>query len=269
VYANRDIILLDDPLSAVDARVGRHIFEKCICGLLKDKICILVTHQVQFLPMMSHILLLGAGGVVSGYGSFDELVQQGHALADELKDPGNEAIDTDSAAQRPKELRRTEYSLKGRNSSDGKLVAAERKAQGKISGSIYRDYWLASGGWMAIALVAFFMIGSQALLNISDWALARWVQLDPSERNSDSAIGLYGGLVGAFVIVAVIRAFVFFHRLVKSSQTLHDRMFRAVIATNMLFFDTNPVGRILNRFSRDLGVVDDQLPELFFEFTQV
>ena len=269
VYANRDIILLDDPLSAVDARVGRHIFEKCICGLLKDKICILVTHQVQFLPLMSHILLLREGGVVSGYGSFDELVRGGHALADELKDPKDE-VDGDSGVDRPvATARRTEYSLSGKRESDGRIIAAESKAQGKISGTVYRDYWLASGGWLAIVAVFGLMIGTQALSNVSDWSLANWVQLSPSKRNSDAAIGMYGALVGAFVIVAVIRAFVFFHRVVKSSQTLHDRMFVSVIATSVRFFDTNPVGRILNRFSKDLGFIDDYLPNAYFEFLQV
>jgi ATP-binding cassette subfamily C (CFTR/MRP) protein 4 len=113
------------------------------------------------------------------------------------------------------------------------------------------------------------MIGTQALSNVSDWSLANWVQLSPEDRNSDSAIGLYGGLVAAFVVMAVIRAFVFFHRVVKSSQTLHDQMFKTVIATSVRFFDTNPVGRILNRFSKDLGLIDDYLPATYFDFLQV
>ena len=46
-YAAADVYLLDDPLSAVDAHVGRHIFDQCICGLLQDTTRVLVSHQLQ------------------------------------------------------------------------------------------------------------------------------------------------------------------------------------------------------------------------------
>ena len=72
VYADADIVLLDDPLSAVDARVGRHIFDKCIRGLLLHKCVILVTHQVQFLQPASQILVL-RNGQVESQGTFAEL----------------------------------------------------------------------------------------------------------------------------------------------------------------------------------------------------
>ncbi|XP_067118437.1 ATP-binding cassette sub-family C member 4-like, partial [Centruroides vittatus] len=58
LYLDADIFLLDDPLSAVDVPVAKHIFEKCIKEYLKDKICILVTHQIQFLISTSKILVL-------------------------------------------------------------------------------------------------------------------------------------------------------------------------------------------------------------------
>ncbi|XP_023213002.1 multidrug resistance-associated protein 4-like, partial [Centruroides sculpturatus] len=61
LYLDADIFLLDDPLSAVDVPVAKHIFEKCIMEHLKHKICILVTHQVQFLNPASKILVLNKG----------------------------------------------------------------------------------------------------------------------------------------------------------------------------------------------------------------
>ena len=52
VYSNADVLLLDDPLSAVDAHVGSHLFNECIRGQLKDKCVVLVTHQLQFLKVI-------------------------------------------------------------------------------------------------------------------------------------------------------------------------------------------------------------------------
>ncbi len=76
VYSRREIYLLDDPLSAVDVRVGRRIFEKCILGLLRDRVCILVTHQTHFLPLIDNIIILNESGSVIGSGSYASLVQR-------------------------------------------------------------------------------------------------------------------------------------------------------------------------------------------------
>jgi len=58
IYRDADIYLLDDPLSAVDTHVGRHLFDKCINGYLKNKTCILVTHQLQYLKECNYVIIL-------------------------------------------------------------------------------------------------------------------------------------------------------------------------------------------------------------------
>lgn len=74
VYSNADIYLLDDPLSAVDASVSRHLYDKCINGILKDKIRILVTHQLQYLKNQNHIIVINNGKIEIS-GTFDELLR--------------------------------------------------------------------------------------------------------------------------------------------------------------------------------------------------
>jgi ABC-type transport system involved in cytochrome bd biosynthesis fused ATPase/permease subunit len=61
VYSDHDIYLLDDPLSAVDSHVGKHIFKECITGSLAKKTRILVTHQLQYLPFMDQIIVMDKG----------------------------------------------------------------------------------------------------------------------------------------------------------------------------------------------------------------
>ena len=73
VYADADIYLLDDPLSAVDAKVGRHIFEKCIVGILKKRLRVLVTHNTQYLQHADHVILLEKGRVVERRGYNDTI----------------------------------------------------------------------------------------------------------------------------------------------------------------------------------------------------
>lgn len=72
VYKEADIYLLDDPLSAVDANVGKHIFQECIQQFLKDKICILVTHQLHYLKDVKHLVLMNHGHIAS-QGTYTEV----------------------------------------------------------------------------------------------------------------------------------------------------------------------------------------------------
>lgn len=63
VYKEADVYLLDDPLSAVDTHVGKELFENCVTGFLRDKTCILITHQLQYLKEVDHIIILESGMV--------------------------------------------------------------------------------------------------------------------------------------------------------------------------------------------------------------
>lgn len=76
VYRDADIYLLDDPLSAVDTHVGKILFENCIKTFLKDKLVILITHQLQYLPAVDQIVLLEEGSV-KAVGTFDSLKDSG------------------------------------------------------------------------------------------------------------------------------------------------------------------------------------------------
>lgn len=79
IYKEADIYLLDDPLSAVDTNVGKHIFEKCIEEFLVNKICVLVTHQLQYLTNVQHVVLLNVGKVVA-QGTFRTLQKSNKEL---------------------------------------------------------------------------------------------------------------------------------------------------------------------------------------------
>ncbi|XP_023213052.1 multidrug resistance-associated protein 4-like, partial [Centruroides sculpturatus] len=97
LYVDADIFLLDDPLSAVDVPVAKHIFEKCIMEYLKDKICILVTHQIQFLNSACKILALKKGKCES-IGNFKQLENlEMHTGILPKKEVSENSIDLESA----------------------------------------------------------------------------------------------------------------------------------------------------------------------------
>ena len=84
MYSERDIVLLDDPLSAVDAHVGKHMFVECIKKALAEKTVIFVTHQLQYLKDCDEVILMKDGRIAE-HGTHDELMEEAKDYADLIK----------------------------------------------------------------------------------------------------------------------------------------------------------------------------------------
>ena len=91
----------------------------------------------------------------------------------------------------------------------------------------------------------------------------------PEDQRDKRNIIIYGCLVGACFLFFIIRAFGFHLVSLKCSERLHDKMVVALLQAPVLFFDSNPVGRIMNRFSKDVGCMDEVLPKTFLQSVQV
>ncbi|XP_044044179.1 multidrug resistance-associated protein 4 isoform X2 [Siniperca chuatsi] len=297
VYQDADIYLLDDPLSAVDAEVGRHLFEQCICGLLKNKPRILVTHQLQYLKAADQIVVLKEGHMVAK-GTYTELQQYGVDFTSLLKKE-----EEDEQQQPPQDIHTRDRTL-SQNSvlsqtssvhsvKDGdqlptetvQTVAEESRAQGTIGVSLYIKYLRAGGNIMILLAVILVNVLAQVAYIMQDWWLAYWAdeqeklnanstiiqngQNITAELNTNFYLGVYGGLTVATIIFGFIRNLVLFNVLVRAAQSLHNRMFNAILRTPVHFFDINPIGRVLNRFSKDIGQLDSNMPWTFVDFIQV
>lgn len=83
VYKKADIYLFDDPLSALDAKVGKFIFEYCIKGFLKDKLCLLVTHQMQYLSQADHVIVMNRGKLVA-QGTYESVLNDESLLNSDI-----------------------------------------------------------------------------------------------------------------------------------------------------------------------------------------
>ncbi|KAI8498944.1 Multidrug resistance-associated protein 4, partial [Branchiostoma belcheri] len=310
VYHDADIYLLDDPLSAVDAQVGKHLFDRCIQGTLKDKPRILVTHQLQYLQSANKILILKEGEQLM-LGTYQELVQSGVDFTELLKtddddeEPGEEhgilgidgglihrsrTMSSGSKDRRVLSLDKIKLEEKAPEQEE------EDRREGVVGWSVYRDYFTAGTGVGGIILAMFLNIAAQGLFIVTDWWMAYWAQEEedyyrathpattlPSNGvnttlpynmtiprvDTNRNIYVLAGTTAALVVFSVFRSAWMFAMCIKSSQVLHDRMFSRVVRAPVLFFDSNPVGRILNRFSKDLGHLDDLLPSIILDFVTI
>ncbi|XP_062958201.1 ATP-binding cassette sub-family C member 4 isoform X2 [Cynocephalus volans] len=297
VYQDADIYLLDDPLSAVDAEVSRHLFELCICQTLHEKTTILVTHQLQYLKAASQILILKDGEMVQK-GTYTEFLKSGVDFGSLLKKE-NEEAEQSAVPGTPTLRNRTfsESSVWSEQSSRPSLkdgvpegpdtenvqatLSGESRSEGKVGFKAYRNYFRAGAHWFMIIFLLLLNIASQVVYVLQDWWLSYWankqsalnVTVNGKGNGTEKLdlpwyLGIYSGLTVASVLFGVVRSLLVFYVLVNSSQTLHNKMFESILKAPVLFFDRNPIGRILNRFSKDIGHMDDLLPLTFLDFIQ-
>ncbi|KAM6945310.1 ATP-binding cassette sub-family C member 4-like [Aplochiton taeniatus] len=297
VYQDADIYLLDDPLSAVDAEVGRHLFEQCICGLLRNKPRILVTHQLQYLQAADQILVLKEGHMVAR-GTYSELQSSGLAftsLLTEEEEPRAKGAESDSRSAGSCCLSQQSLlsgtSLPTHYGGDDDLLPEEKalmmeeesRSEGNIGAGLYLKYFTSGASVLRLVAVFLLSLSAETVYILQDWWLTQWARDQEKVNVTDGVPGhqsnepldipfylsVYAGLTGATLVFGFSRSLWIFNGLVRSSQRLHDRMFSAVIRAPVRFFDVNPIGRVLNRFSKDIGQLDSLLPITFVDVYQL
>ncbi|CAH2056118.1 unnamed protein product, partial [Iphiclides podalirius] len=300
VYQHADLYLLDDPLAAVDAKVAQAIYESCVRGFLEDKAVVLVTHQVQYARYADNVCVMRAGQIVTQgtYNELKESVPQFEKLIemdDQVEIDEEKSKKVENSTQVKARVQRT-VSVTSKSSFDindlGPEYEGEFQNKGSVDGSVYFEY-VKSGGtaWSIVWLVSLFVF-AQIFYSSTDIWMKEWVNLEESnnafyrnttEKNEtenvippnfdtlenpsnylqltrDQCIYIYAGLIAVCIIFTWNKLIMFYNTCIKASISLHDTMFRGVTNAPMWFFHHNPSGRILNRFSKDMGQVDSLLP---------
>lgn len=153
---------------------------------------------------------------------------------------------------------------------------AEAQASGSISPRVWYEYFHAGSTCLSFSFMVCIMLMSQVVCSCSDYFSNIWTQEEHRRSQGETTsfttfecIYIYGGLILGVVIMTTFRGFLFFKTCMHASKVLHDRMFSTILHATMRFFDTNPSGRILNRFSKDMGAIDELLPRAMMDFIQV
>ncbi|KAK5645932.1 hypothetical protein RI129_004396 [Pyrocoelia pectoralis] len=348
VYREADIYLFDDPLSAVDAHVGKHLFEQCILKYLKDKTRILVTHQLQFLKHADIIVIIN-NGQIAKVGTYNELAN--HELAHlqfETNEETEKVVESTLSTSLSRNLRR--QSTIEEEDENEPQETQELIEKGAISSSLYMSYMREGGPIVLLLFFLFLLIIAQVASNAADIWLTSWTNAeeqrslynismdknveipngfnltispdlfyDTLSNNTEGSssttldtsttpitteyfdnsttsplynetnfienttlhtiedkiyttptyIYVYSGLILASILLTTCRSMLFFKICMNASRGLHNIMFNNVLKAKMRFFDTNPSGRILNRFSKDMGAVDEILPKAVLDTFQI
>ncbi|CAM1314611.1 ABCC2 (predicted) [Pycnogonum litorale] len=286
VYHDAEIYLLDDPLSSVDSHVGKHIFEQVIGpkGILKNKTRLFATHGVSYLPYCDTIIFMKNGKIkevcdYNGLMKNQEIVEfVTHTFMDDKIVKDKQTFESNNLFRNKcGSDRKTSTGFENSNESvlssancldnkllKSKLIHSETVDVGRVGFSAYHGYFRSVGKasviWILIAKIC-----AEGLLAGSNVWLSQWSSYSAVTNKTFSyhlqrfGLGVYGGLGLGQAFYVGLSSFGLVYGTMNSAKFLHDKMLKSVMRSPMHFFDTTPIGRILNRFSKDINVLDSDI----------
>ncbi|XP_076819731.1 multidrug resistance-associated protein 1-like isoform X1 [Clavelina lepadiformis] len=338
VYRDADVYLLDDPLSAVDAHVGKNLFDNVLGpgGCLRQKTRILVTHGITFLPQADQIIVMNKGKI-SEVGNYDELLVKNGDFAEFLRNyaelksaksddelfvdeetkqppalshlssisfPDDEPVDAivgspgsmtackllqrqRSRLSTSDDLHQTHALYENENSektekgrvrklsaekiTEDKLITTETVETGNIKSSVLLMYMKAVGTIASIGLLIGYTFDNVSTVYSRIW-LSEWsdevAKHNGTQNDTGYRLAIYGVLGVSKAVFNLMSSFGIYYGGILASGYLHAKMLDNIVQVPMSFFDTTPLGRIVNRFSKDIYLIDDTIPQSFSGFLE-
>ncbi|KAI5055599.1 hypothetical protein GOP47_0029120 [Adiantum capillus-veneris] len=277
VYADADVFIFDDPLSALDAHVASQVFDLCIQEELSKKTRVLVTNQLHFLSHVDNIFLVH-GGEIKEQGTYKELIETGPVFKQLMENSGkmeegpkiNSHLQHFETSAPPnvkpynesEERNRVAYPIDILKKREGKstLVRSEERETGIISWSVLNRYQEALGGcWVVCVFYVCYVLVEASRASSSAW-LSVWT--GPASSKVYGAF-FYTGVYALFSLLQIFttlsNSLLIISRSFLAAQCLHNNMLSAILRAPMTFFNSNPIGRIINRFAKDTADIDRSL----------
>ncbi|XP_077519149.1 multidrug resistance-associated protein 1-like [Amblyomma americanum] len=264
VYHNADVYLLDDPFSAVDVHVAAHLFEHVVgpTGILNSKTRILVTHSVTYLPQVDWIVLLNQG-VVQEQGTYEDLVaREGSEFAAFLQQhvkahPSSNNLAAAANSNDSKDKQADQST--GRSMADKcNLTEEETVCTGYVGRRVYGAYFKKVGWHFLIPAFITCCLTFGSEYGSAAW-LSKWSQDADASRKHFYLIG-YGLFLISYVVFNFVFWIIFVVGTLRAAVWFHNQLLHSIMRSPLSFFDTTPMGRVVNRFSRDIESVDKEVP---------
>ncbi len=254
--ADASLILLDDPLSAVDPHTEKWLSDALLFGAWKNKTRIVVTHRLSSLKRFDQILFIENGETFLG--TYDELLLKSRSFQKFLKTHDENVLKELTSAHQMS-IGQANLAATGDSS---RITQDEDRSIGAVDKTVYRDYLKALGGFGKNQQMILTLLFLGAISVVASPLIQKlWLsQAQNLKGFSALQIILVYGILGLLTMVISFFSNSFWSkRGIEAGKLFHDRMLKAVLATPIRFFDSTPVGRILQRFSRDMESVDIQL----------
>ncbi|SGZ54258.1 CIC11C00000002870 [Sungouiella intermedia] len=300
VYNGADCLLFDDVLSAVDARVGKHITTYLFQGLLRNHTRILATHQLSLVQSADKIVFLNGDGSIdvgslselaSRNAGFRKLIEFSHESTkqqeeeeikassinysnDDIKSnnvcllptSGNMSPNDDPYDEEKKLMRQQSVLPENSASGDliGKTIEEESMGVNRISWNVYKNYINLGSGIFGITVGPVFLL-LVALATFCQLFTNTWLSFWMEKKFKHLLDRFYVAFYVMFAVLTVFFTGIQFTMLAymnnRSAEILNLKAVDKVLHAPMSFMDTNPLGRVLNRFTKDTDSLDNEIGE--------
>ncbi|KAJ7220100.1 ABC transporter [Mycena pura] len=258
IYSDTDIQIFDDPLSALDAHVGKAVFHNVLQNVLSAKTRILVTHALHFLPHVDYILTV-ADGRITERGTYEALMRNEGEFSKFVAEFGSKEQSKDDSEGEDTAIAPQADARKKATAGAG-LMQTEERNIGAISMDVYKAYITAGNGKLVVPLLLLALVFVQGSNVMSSYFLVFW-----QENKFQRPVGFY---MAIYAFLGVSQAITFFFMASSfalltyyASQSLHKGALKRVMYAPMSFFETTPLGRIMHRFTKDCDTIDSTLGE--------
>lgn len=296
VYSQAQTLILDDCLSAVDAHTAKHLYDHCLTGeLVRHRTVILVTHHVSLCIKGADYVVVLREGEVAIADEPSAVIASG-LLGDEFVPEDETALDAEEehAIEGPIPVVPTSTKVADHSNKNAKLVKDEARSEGSVSWIVYATYIKASGGYIYWILVLTCFCLAQGSIMGQDYWIRVWSSAYGSKEThaafnvlsevsslpyfaNDSRLhavakpnidvtyylGIYFGIGLLALFMVTLRSLTLYNGSLRASRKMHSQLLDRILHAKVRFFDTTPVGRIINRFSSDMETIDQALaPQL-------
>lgn len=241
LYQNFDLYLIDDPFISLDQNVAKNIYENCILKFLSSKTRIVCTNQYEYLKNADRIIFL-ENGCVKRIGRPEEVLNE--ISKNPLSTKLNKELKNEKLSELTNNLEHTNYDFK------------EEFNKGAVKLSIYTVYLKAVSIPLSLVIILFI-----ALMQLSRVSSDLWNKLTIDiQTDSMYYLKIFSIIVLVNSFLAAFRAALFAFGCIKASVNLYRKLYATILNSKLTFFNSRPLGQIINRFSSDIWNIDENLP---------
>ncbi|XP_029334327.1 ATP-binding cassette sub-family C member 9 isoform X4 [Mus caroli] len=291
LYQNTNIVFLDDPFSALDIHLSDHLMQEGILKFLQDdkRTVVLVTHKLQYLTHADWIIAMKDGSVLREGTLKDiqtkdvELYEHWKTLMNRQDQELEKDMEADQTTLERKTLRRAMYSREAKAQMEDEDEEEEEEEDEDDNMSTvmrlrtkmpWKTCWwyLTSGGFFLLFLMIFSKLLKHSVIVAIDYWLATWTSEysinHPGKADQTFYVAGFSILCGAGIFLCLVTSLTVEWMGLTAAKNLHHNLLKKIILGPIRFFDTTPLGLILNRFSADTNIIDQHIPPTLESLTR-